>query len=137
MIELGANDGMRGVPIAEMRDNLERMIQQIKSAQIDVMLGAMQLPPNYGVDYVAAFAAVYPELAEKHQIPLLPFVLDKVAGRANLNQADGIHPTQLAIRSWRKIGKQSFLRGDNLGPLNGSVSVISSTKRLWNHYGFG
>ena len=105
VIELGANDGMRGVPIAEMRDNLERMIQQIKSAQIDVMLGAMQLPPNYGVDYVAAFAAVYPELAEKHQIPLLPFVLDKVAGRANLNQADGIHPTaaghQIMAENWK------------------------------------
>lgn len=106
VIELGANDGMRGIPISEMKANLESMILKIKAAKVDVMLGAMQLPPNYGSDYVKEFADVYPELAAKHQIQLLPFVLDKVAGKSELNQADGIHPTaeghRLMADNWRE-----------------------------------
>ena len=109
VIELGANDGMRGVPIADIRNNLNAMITKIKQAGVAVMLASMQLPPNYGADYVGEFAALYPALATQHGIVLLPFVLENVAGKTELNQADGIHPTAEGHRLMAKQWEQPLL----------------------------
>lgn len=92
-IALGANDGLRGQPASATRDNLVAMIARFRAAGVKVALGGMRLPTNYGEDYRTAFAAVFPEVAREHAVPLLPFLLDGVGGVQRLNQADGIHPT--------------------------------------------
>jgi acyl-CoA thioesterase I len=99
ILELGANDGLRGIDPAETRSNLEKIIQRLQAAGVTVILAGMKLPPNYGRDYTARFAAVYPELAGKYRIPLMPFFLEGVAARKALNQADGIHPTEAGYRA--------------------------------------
>jgi acyl-CoA thioesterase-1 len=93
IIELGGNDGLRGTPINVMRGNLEQMIQLSREAGAQVILAGMQIPTNYGGQYTRAFAEVYPELAKKYSIPLVPFFLDGVALDPTLIQPDGIHPT--------------------------------------------
>ena len=93
ILELGANDGLRGLSLRETKANLERIIQQIRSASVTVVLAGMKLPPNYGAEYTHGFESMYPALAEKYRLALIPFFLDGVAGSASLNQADGIHPT--------------------------------------------
>lgn len=92
IVVLGANDGLRGLSVAEMEHNLDEMITTLHQNQVRVILGGMRLPPNYGAEYTARFAAAYPRLAEKHQLPLIPFFLEGVAGQVALNSADGIHP---------------------------------------------
>jgi acyl-CoA thioesterase I len=92
-IALGANDGLRGQPASATRDNLVAMVGRFRAAGVKVALGGMRLPTNYGEDYRAAFAAVFPEVAREHAVPLLPFLLEGVGGVARMNQADGIHPT--------------------------------------------
>lgn len=92
ILALGANDGLRGLPVADMRQNLSRIIERAKEEDIVVILAGMEAPPNYGADYTAAFRRVYPDLAKEHGVRLLPFLLDNVAGDAALNQSDGIHP---------------------------------------------
>ena len=92
IVALGANDALRGLPPGQMRDNLDAIITAFKKAGAKVLLAGMLAPPNFGRDYVAEFNAVFPALAEKHDIPLLPFLLEGVAMQAAMNQDDGIHP---------------------------------------------
>ncbi len=93
ILELGANDGLRGLNLAETRANLEQIIQRLLAGGARVVLAGMKLPPNYGTDYTAAFHTMYDELAKRHDVPFIPFFLDGVAAQSDLNQADGIHPT--------------------------------------------
>ncbi len=93
LIALGANDGLRGVPVAEATANLDAIVVRLQKAQVAVFLAGMRLPVNYGEDYRTAFDAMFPTLAKQRQIPLLPFLLEGVAMVPDLNQADGIHPT--------------------------------------------
>jgi acyl-CoA thioesterase-1 len=93
ILELGGNDGLRGLSLQETKANLERIIQQLQEASVTVVLAGMKLPPNYGQDYTAGFEALYQALAKQYRVTLIPFFLDGVAGSASLNQADGIHPT--------------------------------------------
>lgn len=92
-IALGANDGLRGQPASATRDNLTAMVERFRAAGVKVALGGMRLPTNYGEEYRTAFAAVFPQVAQQHTVPLLPFLLEGVGGVPKLNQADGIHPT--------------------------------------------
>lgn len=93
ILELGANDGLRGLDLKETRANLAQIIQRLQSNGAQVVLTGMKLPPNYGADYTKAFQTVYSDLARQFGIPLVPFFLEGVAAQAGLNQADGIHPT--------------------------------------------
>ncbi len=92
IISLGANDGLRGLSIENMKTNLEETIEYAQSNGIDVALTGMLTPPNMGAEYTSAFAAVFPSLAEKYSLPFMPFLLMDVAAISELNQADGIHP---------------------------------------------
>jgi acyl-CoA thioesterase I len=95
VLELGANDGLRGLPAAQTIKNLQDIIDRVKTKYPDakMVLAGMQVPPNMGAKYAADFKNMFPELAKKNQMALIPFLLDKVGGVAKLNQADGIHPT--------------------------------------------
>ena len=93
ILELGANDAMRGTDPNVTRAALSDILTRLKARKIAVLLCGMLAPPNYGADYAARFNAVYPELAKQFGVPLYPFFLDGVAAEAKLNQADGIHPT--------------------------------------------
>jgi acyl-CoA thioesterase-1 len=94
ILELGANDGLRGFPINQTESNLRQIIRQLQEAGTVVILAGMKLPPNYGEDYTARFAAMYQMLAKEHHLLLIPFFLEGVGGSSSLNQADGIHPTK-------------------------------------------
>jgi len=98
IVALGGNDGLRGLPPAELRHNLSRIIEQAQARKIAVVLAGMEAPPNYGRDYTVAFRKVYPDLAALYHVTLLPFLLDGVAGHETLNQPDGIHPTAAGAR---------------------------------------
>jgi acyl-CoA thioesterase-1 len=92
VLALGANDGLRGLPLDEMAKNLDNAIVLAKENQIRVILAGMEIPPNYGPEYTKAFREVFPALARQHQLEFIPFLLENVAGDPSLNQADGIHP---------------------------------------------
>ncbi len=92
-VALGANDGLRGVPLDETRRNLARIIERAQGAGARVVLAGMKLPTNYGPAYRAGFEAIYTDLARRFRLPFVPFLLEGVGGVARLNQADGIHPT--------------------------------------------
>jgi acyl-CoA thioesterase-1 len=93
ILELGGNDGLRGLLPSQLQQNLASMIQQSQQAGAKVLLLGMQLPPNYGARYTKAFTEVYSNLADEKKIPLVPFFLEGVGGHPDLMQADGIHPT--------------------------------------------
>lgn len=93
IVELGANDGLRGLDPAVTRDNLDRIIARINETGARVLLAGMVAPPNLGTDYGEKFASLYPALAQKHGTAFYPFFLDGVAMDPALNQEDGIHPT--------------------------------------------
>lgn len=95
VLELGANDGLRGIPLTETRANLQAMIDMVreKNPNTKIVLAGMQIPPNMGTDYTTDFKNIYPELAEKNNVSLIPFLLEGVAGIPELNLEDGIHPT--------------------------------------------
>ena len=93
IIELGANDAMRGIDPDLTRAALTDIVGRLKARKIAVMLCGMLAPPNFGADYGARFNSIYPDLAKQFDVPLYPFFLDGVAADAKLNQADGIHPT--------------------------------------------
>jgi acyl-CoA thioesterase-1 len=93
IVELGANDALRGVDPAVARAALNDILTKLKARNIAVLLCGMYAPPNYGADYTAKFNAIYPELAKAHNVPLYPFFLDGVATVAKLTQPDGLHPT--------------------------------------------
>lgn len=96
IIELGGNDGLRGQSPLQLKQNLAGMIAQSQQAGAEVLLLGMRLPPNYGRRYTEAFAGVYAELADEHDIALVPFVLEGVAGVPGMMQGDGVHPTASA-----------------------------------------
>lgn len=97
ILELGANDALQGLPVAQAKTNLDWMIQRLKDRKIGILLAGMRAPPNMGADYGKAFGAIYPELAKKHNIAFYPFFLDGVAAQPDLNLADGIHPNKEGI----------------------------------------
>ncbi|MDA9440864.1 acyl-CoA thioesterase [Bradyrhizobium sp. CCBAU 51745] len=97
IVELGANDAMRGIDPDLTRAALADIVQRLKARKIAVMLCGMLAPPNFGADYGARFNSIYPELAKRFDVPLYPFFLDGVAADAKLNQADGIHPTAAGV----------------------------------------
>lgn len=95
VLELGANDGLRGIPVTETRKNLQSIIDQVKAKYPDakLLMVGMEVPPNMGKSYASEFRAIFPDLAQENKMELVPFLLDKVGGVPELNQADGIHPT--------------------------------------------
>ena len=97
ILELGANDALRGSDPKQTRAALDAIIRKLKERKIAVLLTGMLAPRNYGPDYVAAFDKIYPELAAEHGVLLYPFILDGVAGEKALNQADGIHPNVAGV----------------------------------------
>lgn len=96
VLELGANDGLRGIPVSETTKNLQAIISKVKAKypSAKMVITGMQIPPSMGATYVNNFKAIFPKLAAKNNMTLVPFLLDKVGGIAKLNQADGIHPTE-------------------------------------------
>lgn len=94
ILELGANDGLRGLDIDQTKHNLRQIVERLREAGAAVVLAGMKLPPNYGQDYTTRFEAIYPEIAHEYRLPLIPFFLEGVGGASSLNQADGIHPTK-------------------------------------------
>jgi acyl-CoA thioesterase-1 len=96
ILELGGNDGLRALPIEQMRANLTRMIDLAKDAGAKVLLLGMRIPPNYGPQYTEQFSAVYTDLAREKHVALVPFLLNDVALHPDLMQADGVHPVEAA-----------------------------------------
>jgi acyl-CoA thioesterase-1 len=92
IVELGANDGLRGLPVDQMKKNLAAIIEAAQARGIAVLLVGMEAPPNYGPEYASAFRQAYRDLARQYKVIFVPFMLDRVAGISTLNQADGIHP---------------------------------------------
>ena len=95
ILELGANDGLRGIPLEETSRNLQSIIDKVekKNPDVIIILAGMQIPPNMGPEYTGEFRTIFPDLAKSNEIALIPFLLDGVAGNPDLNQRDGIHPT--------------------------------------------
>lgn len=96
VIELGANDGLRGLPLSATESNLRAMISASQAAKAKVLLVGMQLPPNYGRDYASRFGRLYAKVAQESKAPLVPFLLDGIADKEQLFQADRLHPTAAA-----------------------------------------
>ncbi|NIJ54827.1 arylesterase [Dyadobacter arcticus] len=110
VLELGGNDGLRGIPVSDTRKNLQTILDKVHTKYPDAkrVLAGMQIPPNLGQKYAAEFRAVYAEIAEKNDIILIPFLLEGVGGEAKLNLPDGIHPTEeghkiVAENVWKEI----------------------------------
>ncbi|HEX3215910.1 MAG TPA: arylesterase [Aestuariivirgaceae bacterium] len=97
IVELGANDALRGIDPAVTRKALSDLLARLGARNLRALLVGMRAPPNMGEDYVRSFDAIYPDLAREHAVPLYPFFLDGVAGAANLNQPDGMHPTAAGV----------------------------------------
>jgi len=95
VLELGANDGLRGIPVEETRKNLQSIIDKVRLRypNVKLVMAGMQAPPNMGKDFTDRFKEIYPDLAMKNAMVLVPFLLEGVAGESELNQSDGIHPT--------------------------------------------
>ena len=105
IVALGANDGLRGLSVAAMRENLERIVGRLQEGGARVLLAGMRVPPNYGAGYAREFAAAFPAVARRTGASLMPFLLDGVAARPALNQADAVHPNAaghqvMADRVW-------------------------------------
>ncbi len=92
ILALGANDGLRGLSVSEMRSNLGKIIQRCREGNATVLLAGMKMPPNYGKEYTEEFNAVYPLLAKKYDTPLIPFLLEGIAAKKEYTRPDGIHP---------------------------------------------
>lgn len=110
VLELGANDGLRGIPLTETKANLQAMIDMVrkKNAATKIILAGMQIPPNMGQEYTTEFKNIWKDIAAKNDLKLIPFLLDGVGGVPALNQADGIHPTKeghkiLADNVWKVL----------------------------------
>ena len=98
VVELGANDGLRGLPVAAMKSNLDAIIRRARQRGITVLLTGMEAPPNYGAVYTREFRQVFSDLAKTHKVAFIPFFLEGVAGNPSLNIADGIHPNPAGAR---------------------------------------
>jgi acyl-CoA thioesterase-1 len=96
VIALGANDALRGQPVAGMRSNLEQMIKLARQARAEPVLVGLMIPPNYGIDYAAEFRDMYPSIAAKSRVPLVPFLLEGIADKPEMFQRDQLHPTAQA-----------------------------------------
>jgi acyl-CoA thioesterase-1 len=96
VLELGANDGLRGIALTETRKNLNAIIEKVKASYPDtkILLAGMQIPPNMGPEYTASFRSMYEEIMTQQEVGLIPFLLEGVAGNPDLNLPDGIHPTE-------------------------------------------
>ncbi len=92
VLELGGNDGLRGLPVTEMKKNLEQVIQRAQAAGVTVILAGMEAPPNFGAEYTKEFRQAFRDLAKQYKTPFIPFILEGIGGDAKLNQPDGIHP---------------------------------------------
>ncbi|APZ47480.1 arylesterase [Polaribacter reichenbachii] len=110
ILELGANDGLRGVNLSETKNNLQFIVDAVKTKYPDtkIVLAGMQIPPNMGQDYTSEFKNIFPDLAKKNNLTLVPFLLENVGGIPSLNQSDGIHPTKeghkiLASNVWEVL----------------------------------
>ncbi|MBM3442175.1 MAG: arylesterase [Bacteroidetes bacterium] len=110
ILELGANDGLRGIPVEETAQNLQSILEKVRKAypQATCVMAGMEAPPNMGADFTGRFRALFPTLARKNNMPLIPFLLAGVAGEPALNQPDGIHPTAeghrlVAENVWRVL----------------------------------
>jgi acyl-CoA thioesterase-1 len=111
VLELGGNDGLRGVELESTRQNLQAIIDTVraKNPQVQIILAGMQIPPNMGPDYTSKFRTIFLELAQKNNLPIIPFLLEGVGGIARLNLPDGIHPTAeghqiVAENVWKVLG---------------------------------
>jgi acyl-CoA thioesterase-1 len=102
LIALGSNDGLRGFPVTETKKNIEGMIELAKASNVKVILAGLQVPINYGEKYRQDFKNIFKDLSAKHNVDLVPFLLEGVAGEKSLNQADGIHPN---INGYKKIAE--------------------------------
>lgn len=96
LVELGANDGLQGLPVDGLQNNLEAIIAAIQNAGAQPLLMQIRIPPNYGARYTNAFSGIYPQLAEKYQIPLIPFFMEQIILNSQLIQNDQIHPNAAA-----------------------------------------
>lgn len=110
VIELGGNDGLRGLPVASLRENLARMIELVEAASALPVLAGIQIPPNYGPAYTARFAEIYPQLAAEYDVALVEFLMDGIALDPSLMQADRIHPngagqTPMLENVWRILSE--------------------------------
>jgi acyl-CoA thioesterase-1 len=108
VIELGGNDGLRGLPVANLKRNLAEIITRAQARGIEVVLTGMEAPPNFGAAYTSEFREVYRQLAREHKVTFVPFYLEGVAGNPGLNLADGIHPNEegshvIAQAMWETI----------------------------------
>lgn len=108
ILELGGNDGLRGLPVAEMKRNLSRIIERAQARGVTVILAGMEAPPNMGEEYTNEFHQVYRDLAKKYKLTLIPFLLEHVASRREMNQPDGIHPNAagekiMTENVWREL----------------------------------
>ena len=97
IVELGANDALRGLPVAQAEQALDRLLSALAAKKLPVLLAGMRAPPNMGAEYQAAFDGMYQRLADKHGVQLYPFFLDGVAADPKLNQADGMHPNPAGV----------------------------------------
>jgi len=110
IIALGANDGLRGLPVNQMKTNLQTIIDRARQRAIRVLLAGMEAPPNYGEQYAKEFHQVFVDLARQNKVEFVPFLLEGVAGMSRLNQSDGIHPTsegaaRIADHLWPTVEK--------------------------------
>lgn len=110
ILELGGNDGLRGIELSSTKKNLQQIIDKVtaKYPDVQIILAGMQVPPNLGQDYTAEFQDIYPGLAEENDLPLIPMIMDKIGGNEELMQGDGIHPTPeghevIAETVWEKL----------------------------------
>ena len=108
VLQLGANDALRGQPVAGMRSNLEQMIRLARRARAEPVLVGMMIPPNYGIDYAAQFRDMYPSIAARDRVPLVPFLLEGIADKPDMFQRDQLHPTaqaqpRIADNVWRVL----------------------------------
>lgn len=110
VLELGANDGLRGIPLSQTKESLQSIIDKVKAKypSVKLVLAGMQIPPNMGSAYTTEFKKIYSELAQKNRMALIPFLLEGVGGEEKLNQEDGIHPTAeghkiLADNIWKEL----------------------------------
>jgi acyl-CoA thioesterase-1 len=101
VLELGGNDGLRGIPLYVTEQNLQAIIDKVKAKypSANIVLAGIQLPPNLSIKYTKGFATIYPKLAQKNNIMLLPFLLEGVGGNPNVNQPDGIHPNAAGAKT--------------------------------------
>ncbi|MCH2451045.1 MAG: arylesterase [Gracilimonas sp.] len=95
VLELGGNDGLRGIDLNSTKENLQQIIDKVKARNPDaqIILAGMQVPPNLGQDYTRKFETIYPELAQENNLSLIPMIMDKIGGDEELMQSDGLHPT--------------------------------------------